>query len=224
MTNQSKLLRTLETHEVRRLGDTVSRKVDVRIISAANCNLQKESEAGRFRSDLFYRLHILTLRLPPLRERREDIPLLANHYLQYLIPALIALNSAAGASDQCTIPVGFSPAAMTKLMSFSWPGNVRELQNVIEKAVALAEGPVIEPHDIDFSSPPSRSAGESLLQQKNQVVYDFMHQKLLEVLSEHDWNYKESAQACGMDRRTFYALVVNHGLKRPQSESHSCSQ
>ncbi len=190
----------------------------MRIISAANCSLRREAEAGRFRWDLFYRLHILTLRTPPLRERRQDIPLLANHYLQYLIPALKALNSVPGASDQCAIPVGFSAAAMTKLMSFSWPGNVRELQNVIEKAVALAEGPAIEPQNLDFSARPS--TGETLLQQKNRMVYDFTHQKLLEVLSEHDWNYKESAKACGMDRRTFYALVVNHGLKSPQSESH----
>jgi DNA-binding NtrC family response regulator len=203
------------------LGDTVSHKVDVRLISAANCSLQKEVEAGRFRSDLFYRLHILTLSTPPLRERREDIPLVANHYLQSLVCALKASNSAhPGAPELFAVARSFSPAAMMKLMNFPWPGNVRELQNVIEKAVAPAAGPAIEPQDLDFSAPPSRPASESLLQQKSRMVHDFMHQKLEEILSEHHWNYKEAAEACGMDRRSLYALAVKYDLKRPQSQSH----
>ena len=136
LTTQVKLLRTLESNELRRLGDNALRIVDVRVIAATHRNLLAEAEAGRFRLDLYYRLNVVQIELPPLRERREDIGLLASYFLDES-----ARRTGRG-------PLRFDAEAEAWLERYDWPGNVRELENAIEHAVAVAEGRVIRPADL----------------------------------------------------------------------------
>ncbi|RMG45603.1 MAG: sigma-54-dependent Fis family transcriptional regulator [Acidobacteria bacterium] len=132
---QVKLLRVLQSGEIQRLGESATRRVDCRVIAATNRDLEKEVAAGRFREDLYFRLNVITLRIPPLRERGDDVLLLARHFL--------AREAARGARLE-----GFTPAAIDALCRYSWPGNVRELENVIARAAALAEGPLIDVGDL----------------------------------------------------------------------------
>jgi DNA-binding NtrC family response regulator len=137
-TLQSRLLRVLQDREVRRVGDNTPVYVNVRVLAATNEPLEKKMKEGRFREDLYYRLNVIPIQLPALRERREDIPLLVGHFLKRF-------------SDKCGAPVKtLSPAAQEKLLSYSWPGNARELENVIERAVALCSGEVIEAESISL--------------------------------------------------------------------------
>jgi len=150
---QSKLLRVIEERVIRRLGNTEPIPVDVRIISATHRDLEAQVEEGSFREDLYYRLNVIPLRLPPLRERREDIPALVYSFLRVC----------AGKLDKKGVTI--TPEAMEIMERFDWPGNVRELQNVIERAIALCAGTVIEPNDIsekvrNFISEPAGSAAE----------------------------------------------------------------
>jgi len=150
---QSKLLRVIEERVIRRLGSTEPLPVDVRIISATHRDLESEVEKGSFREDLYYRLNVIPLRLPPLRERREDIPALVHSFV----------HLCAGKLDKEGVTIG--PEAMEIMERFDWPGNVRQLQNVIERAVALCTGTVIEPNDIsetvrNFIAEPAGSATE----------------------------------------------------------------
>ncbi|MDQ3996345.1 MAG: sigma 54-interacting transcriptional regulator, partial [Gemmatimonadota bacterium] len=133
---QVKLLRALQEGEIRRVGDNSPRAVDVRLVAATARDLEAEVAAGRFRADLYYRINVVRLHLPPLRDRREDIPELVRHFMQ-LYGRRLGLSVAAVA-----------PAAMRLLMEYAWPGNVRELENVIERALVLAEGPQIEPDQL----------------------------------------------------------------------------
>ena len=133
---QVKLLRVLQEGTLRKLGDTRDQLVDVRVVAATLRDLREEVKRGRFREDLFYRLHVLSIRLPPLRERPEDIPLLANEFLT-------RINTKLGTQVQ-----GISPGAMARLRAYAWPGNVRELENLIERAIVLCEGPLLREIDL----------------------------------------------------------------------------
>jgi two-component system response regulator AtoC len=139
LATQKKLLRVLQEREFERVGGSVTVKVDTRVISATNKTLTDEIEAGNFREDLYYRLNVISLHLPPLRERKEDIPLLTEHFLH-------KHRFAAGSE-----PARVSQGALQALMEHSWPGNVRELENVIERAVILSQGAVISERHIDFT-------------------------------------------------------------------------
>jgi len=140
---QAKLLRALQEGEIRRVGESVPVKVDVRIIAATNQDLKRAIAEKRFREDLFYRLNVVPLRIPPLRDRREDIPLLATHFLG-------RFNRRSGS------PKSFDPEALAKLLAHDWPGNVRELENMVEQAAALSETAVIRPSDVSFAPDPHR--------------------------------------------------------------------
>lgn len=133
---QVKLLRTLQDREIRRVGESVTRKVDVRIIAATARDLEKEVEQGTFRSDLFYRLNVVNIHLPPLRHRGEEVPLLVQHFLK-------EYNESLGTSVG-----GLEPAAMNLLVAYPWPGNVRELENVIERAMVLTDGERVAPEQL----------------------------------------------------------------------------
>ena len=136
---QAKLLRVLQDRKFERVGGTRPIEVDIRVIAATNQDLQAAMKTGRFRKDLFFRLNVITITLPPLRDRREDIPVLVQFFLERYCHELKRP------------PMGILPETLTRLQRYDWPGNVRELENVIERAVALASGPDIEPSDLSFT-------------------------------------------------------------------------
>lgn len=183
-TLQTKILRLLQEREIRRVGDTENRPVDVRIVSATNRDLQKEMSVGRFRDDLFFRLNVVNIALPPLRDRRDDIPLLARHFLRK-------------ASETHRRAVkGFTPSAMKALVSQAWPGNVRELQNVIERAVVLSR--TEELTELDLQLPTDDAAaflGASL------TLEEFERRLVEKTLSDMDGNRTRTAEKLGVSLR-----------------------
>jgi DNA-binding NtrC family response regulator len=197
---QTKLLRVLQEHEIKRVGGRETIKIDVRIVAATNKNLEELVEEGKFREDLFYRLNVVSVQLPPLRERAEDIPLLASHFLK----KYAAENNK---------PISrISPEATNHLTRYRWPGNVRELENVIERAMALSQHTVIlpedlprrlrmEPQEADLSSFPSRISLSEL-----EKLY------IQKVLEETGGNKKKAADILGIDRRTLYRMAARYGL------------
>ena len=198
---QAKLLRVLQEREVRRVGGTDTLKVDVRVIGATNKDLGALVAEGKFREDLFYRLSVVTIALPPLRERREDIPALATHFLE----SYVVLND----QPPCTI----SPEAMAALAQYDWPGNVRELQHALERAAALRSNAVILPHDL----PPNvvrGTAREAPPSGSTLRLQDVVRNHLRRVLTEARWNKKLAAQLLGIHRRTLYRLTKRHGISR----------
>jgi two-component system response regulator HydG len=200
---QPKILRVLQSGEFERLGGTRTMRVDVRLVAATNQDLARMVREKRFREDLFYRLNVITVHVPPLRERPEDIPLLAHHFLRVY------------AAKNNRRLEGFSAEAMNRLESYAWPGNVRELENVIERAVVLAkEGRVTEadlPEDLGGVKPPPRDAILALLG----VPLDEVERRLLdETLRVTGGNKTQAAKLLGIDVRT-----VARKLERLEGES-----
>ena len=200
--SQAKLLRVLETGEVRALGDTRSRKVDVRVIAATNQDLERMVEHKTFRKDLFYRLSVLPLSIPALRQRAEDIPLLADHFLKVL-------------SQGRPSPLRLSAEALKWLMSQDWPGNIRELKNLLERSALLAAGPEIKLQDLDPPAPAEGSyprAGGLFHEAKKQKVNSFEKEYLTQLLSECQGNVSKAALRAGLARRNFQLLLKKHRL------------
>lgn len=201
---QAKLLRVLQEKEFERVGGTQNIRVDVRILAATNKDLQRCVQEGTFREDLYFRLRVVTIWLPPLREHLEDVPALARYFLQHY-------------SRELNKPVNdFSPAAMLLLQQYDWPGNVRELRNICEQAVVLARGPVIMPEDLPFSlQTSSRELREAVLKPGatlKEIVADVERQVILRALREHNWNRTATARALGLNRRSLYAKMKEYGL------------
>lgn len=199
---QSKLLRLLQNGEFRPLGSPKSRKADIRIIAATNTDLKALVASKQFREDLYYRLNVLMLLIPPLRERVEDIPLLVDHFLK----RHGASNPVA--ATQC------STAALERLMSYSWPGNVRELEGVIHRALTLADGPCLQPEDFDIFAKQEVSSRKNLelAEAKTRIVGEFERTYLVNLLSRSHGNISHAAKAAGKERRTFQRLLKKHGL------------
>jgi DNA-binding NtrC family response regulator len=199
---QVKLLRFLQEKEVKPVGATRTITVDVRIVAATNRDLAREIKAGRFREDLYYRLNVLPVRMPALRERRDDVPLLADLLLK-------RFTAEAGKAI-----VGLSPAAVQKLVGHGWPGNVRELENVLRRAVVLSLHQVIEPSDILLGEFGEEDAPERLSFQdaKARVVSEFERGYLVAVLAAHAGNVTRAAEAAGKDRKSFWELLKKHGI------------
>jgi DNA-binding NtrC family response regulator len=205
---QVKLLRVIQEQEVRRVGGTASLKVDVRVIAATNRDLAALVKEGRFRDDLFYRLNVVRIVLPPLRERREDIPMLAQHFLQKF----------AAANAQ---PIrGFIPDTMALLQRYHWPGNVRELENVIERAVSLAHGPLVLPEDLPETirtagaGPLDDKVGKASERDDTLATLDEMAKRhLVRVLEETGGNKVRAAKILGIDRRTLYRMAERYGVE-----------
>ncbi|MCM3870585.1 MAG: sigma-54 dependent transcriptional regulator [Pyrinomonadaceae bacterium] len=196
---QVKLLRFLQEKEYRPLGSSKIRRADVRIIAASNLNLEEAVANGKVRQDLYYRLNIVSLILPPLRERREDIPLLARHFLARFASELD--------KDVCD----FSSEALQLLMVHHWPGNVRELEHVIERAVVLCEGSVLQPHDL--VSPAGRSgAQQSLREAKAKEIARFERDYIQGLLSACKGNITRAAQVAQKNRRAFWQLIQKHQI------------
>ena len=199
-TAQIKLLRVLQTHKFERLGGEKTLSVDLRIISATNKHLLKEVKAGRFREDLYYRLNVIPINLPPLRDRLNDIPLQARHFLRRF------------AAEQGKVVRDFSSEAMRQLLEFPWPGNVRELENSIEHAVVLAKGRRIEIADLPAAI---RQTKPGARRPRSRKFTDSEAELLLEVLEECSWNKKESARRLGISRSTLYNKIRKYRLSLP---------
>ena len=192
---QSKLLRVLETGEFERVGSSKTRRVNVRAISATNADLNEEVAAGRFRQDLLFRLNTVEIHLPPLRERREDIPLLAQHFLrQHALRYRKRLEE-------------FDTAAMQALLDYPWPGNVRELEHTVERAVLMAQGNVVGARDMGLRS--ARGDARRLEDMSLEEVESFLIQK---ALARHDGNVGQAAQSLGLSRSALYRRLQRYGL------------
>jgi DNA-binding NtrC family response regulator len=193
---QGKLLRVVETGEFERLGSSRTRKVDVRILSATNADLAAEVAAGRFRQDLRFRLNTIEITVPPLRDRREDIPLLAQHFL--------GLHARRYRKDVA----GFEPAALQTLLDHPWPGNVRELDHAVERAVLLASGPRVRPADLGLH--PQRDGAEPPLEEMGlEEVEGVLIRK---ALSRFGGNVSRAAEALGLSRSALYRRMEKYGL------------
>ena len=207
-TLQVKLLRVLQDSQIRRVGDTVSRRVDFRLIAATNRDLKTEVEAGRFRQDLFYRLNVVPLSLPPLRERGEDTLLLAQHFLELF-------------SKQQTKAVrGLNAESRELLLRHPWPGNVRELENAMARAVALAdEGGAIEPLLFGLGAPATRRwDGQHTLRETLDAVEA---ETIREALRQCESNVSRAARALGVSRQHLHNRMNAHGIRRSRTLSES---
>jgi DNA-binding NtrC family response regulator len=191
---QAKLLRVLETGEFERLGSSRTRKVDVRILSASNADLHAEVSAGRFRQDLLFRLNTIEIRVPPLRERREDIPALAQHFL--------SSHAARYRKDVR----GFEPAALQALLDHSWPGNVRELDHAVERAVLMAQGDMIRTGD--FALRRATDGSPRLEDMSLEEVEGLLVQK---AMTRYEGNVSAAAKALGLSRSALYRRLEKHG-------------
>jgi DNA-binding NtrC family response regulator len=196
LAQQAKLLRVLQTGEFERVGSSRTRRVSVRLVSATNADLRAEVAAGRFREDLLFRINTVEIRLPPLRDRREDIPLLAAEFLErhahrYRKPL-----------------AGFDPEAMAALLAHPWPGNVRELEHAIERAVLMAAGERLGAADIGLG--PVQTGGAAGLEQ---LTLDEVERELIRrALKRHDGNVSEAAKSLGLSRSALYRRLERHGL------------
>ncbi len=199
---QSKLLRFLQEGEYRCLGANVVHRSDVRVVAASNRALSDLVQAGKFRADLFYRLNVLTLALPPLRERREDIEPLALHFARQCAQA------------QHRPAPRLAPAALLRLLTHAWPGNVRELRHAVERAVLMSEGADIEAGDIelDGASGVAPACMDSFQAMKARVVEGFERQYIETVLASSHGNVAAAARAAGKHRRAFFELMRKHRI------------
>jgi DNA-binding NtrC family response regulator len=192
MPTQVKLLRAIESHEVLPVGADRPEKVDFRLITATHRDLETAVKEGRFRQDLFYRLNVFRVRLPPLRERREDIAKLVAHFMSLHARAM------------GKVPSTMSNEAMKRLLAYPWPGNVRELSNVIERATILAAGPTIEPTDLPAEFQDTAAAPTEL----KQAVEQFERQHISWVLRTVGGNREQAARALGIDPATLYRRLA----------------
>jgi DNA-binding NtrC family response regulator len=197
---QAKLLRFLQEHEIKRVGGTESIKVDVRVIAATNQPLEPLVKSGKFREDLFDRLNVVTITLPPLRERKEDIPLLANHFLQKF-------------SEENHKNIShISPEALGILTQYSWPGNVRELEHTIERAVIFSIHPIILPEDLPTKTFEEIKGPEILIPEKQLSLKELEKRYILKVLQETGGNKKKASEILGIDRATLYRILEKEGV------------
>jgi DNA-binding NtrC family response regulator len=207
-TIQPKLLRFLETGEYRRVGGTNEMKVDVRILSATNKDLQKEVDAGKFREDLLYRLNVVTIRVPALKERKEDIPSLVDHFLKI--------------KTKSKLHKRISDEALQTLMNYDWPGNVRELEHVVEGAIILSHDDTIYPRDLSLSAninapksepaPASGSNGNSLSLEEMEKIH------IENTLKRNHYNRTKTSQHLGITPKTLYLKIKKYNINLPEQQ------
>lgn len=203
---QTKLLRVLQTGIFSRVGQTGQQKSHARILAATNRDLTEEARTGRFRADLFYRLNVISLRLPPLRDRPGDIPLLARHF-------------AGRAGRDGTDPISFSPEAIKILTHYSWPGNIRELEHTIERLAVLSPDTYVTAADLTSLSelPDADSAAPPHLPYR-EAINDFERSYFSGLLKRTRGNLAAAARLAGMDRANFFRKAIRHGLHNPKSD------
>ncbi|HSU17571.1 sigma-54 dependent transcriptional regulator [Longimicrobium sp.] len=193
---QAKLLRVLQTGEFQRVGSSKTRRVDVRVLAATNLDIRQAAAEGRFREDLLFRLNTVEIHLPPLRERREDIPPLARHFLA---------RQAARYRKELT---GFEPDAMQALLGYAWPGNIRELEHTIERAVLLASGLAIAAGDLALRAPAGASAA-----MEEMSLEDAERLLIRKALARYNGNVSQAADALGLSRSALYRRLERFGLQ-----------
>ncbi|MFP2898332.1 sigma-54-dependent transcriptional regulator [Corallococcus sp. 4LFB] len=199
LAQQAKLLRVLQTGELHPVGSSRTRRVDVRVVSATNVDLGKAVVEGRFREDLLYRLNTVEVQLPPLRERREDIPLLAAHFL------------AAQGQRYGRPHIHLAPGALEALLAYPWPGNVRELEHAVERALLMAVGDRVEAEDLLLKRVGPASGGTTRLEE---MTLEEVERYLIErALGRHDGNVSEAAKALGLSRSALYRRLQYYGIK-----------
>jgi DNA-binding NtrC family response regulator len=195
---QAKILRIIEKRELRRIGETITRRINARLIFATNRKLQEEVKRGNFRKDLYYRINVVRFYIPPLKERKEDIPLLVDHILE-------TNRKPSEAKKKIT------QNAMEVLMKHDFPGNIRELENIIERSCILSEGDIITDGEIRFN--------HEIEEYKRNT--DITPEKLRQVLENCRWNKTRAAIDIGKSRRQFYRLLEKHKLKDPARRNFS---
>jgi two-component system, NtrC family, response regulator AtoC len=209
MPTQTKLLRVLQERKIERIGSNLPIKVDIRIIVATNKDLQKQVEQSKFRDDLYYRLNVINIHMPPLRDRKEDIPSLVEHFLA---------KHRYSATAQ---PAAISEEAIRRLMEYNWPGNVRELENVIERAVVLSRGQIITSRELPFGEHESGEGeeGEGEAESKSdssffkKSVAQFEKDLIMKALRDANGNRSKAAEMLGIYRRLLYAKIKEYGLE-----------
>lgn len=198
LSTQAKILRVIQERQFERIGGTATLNVDVRIIAATNRDLADEVKSGRFREDLFYRLNVIPITLPPLRNRKEDMPLLIEFFM-----------------DRCrkklSRNVRFSKDAVDLLISYDYPGNVRELENIIERCVTLSTGEVIDKNDLPFNTPETVSDKKSLL--LSDIAADAEKNHIIRVLQTTQGNKTKAAELLGISRKTLWEKMNTHGIE-----------
>ncbi|HEY7728709.1 MAG TPA: sigma-54 dependent transcriptional regulator [Candidatus Eisenbacteria bacterium] len=202
---QAKFLRAIETGEIERLGGTRTIAVDARIVSATNKDLPEEIREGRFREDLYYRLNVVPIHLPPLRQRREDIPLLVEHFIRK------------ASADLGRTPRAVTPEGMKRLAVYSWPGNIRELRNVLERLLIMTEGETLDLADVEEVLP-SESDEEPVSEIK--AARDKAERETISAtLKQCNWNVTEAARRLGMDRGYLHRKIKRYGLSRESARA-----
>ncbi|MBV8830289.1 MAG: sigma-54-dependent Fis family transcriptional regulator, partial [Acidobacteriaceae bacterium] len=214
---QVKLLRILQERQFERLGSNMTRNVDVRVIAATNVDLRAALEQGRFREDLYYRLNVVPINMPPLRDRKEDIPFLALHFVNKLSKEL-----GTGSKE-------ISPAAVDRLLDHSWPGNVRELENTIERSLVLASGDVLQPADIRIEAPRNSSAASGTQQApilpEGETLEHWEQMMIREALRRANGNKSQAARMLGLTRNALRYRLSQMGLEAgPVDESEGADR
>jgi DNA-binding NtrC family response regulator len=198
---QAKLLRVLEEKSFKRVGSTQNVRTDCRVIASTNRDLWEMVEEGDFRRDLFYRLDVFAIRVPPLAERPEDIPVLSSYFLDQL-------------SDACNKQfTGFAPDALEQLQHYHWPGNVRELRNVIERAIILGSGRTIKTDDLIISSPMRTQQSSPCMQPRMESLESMEKRMIQKVLQETGWHKTKSADILGINRTTLWQKIKRYELE-----------
>ena len=200
---QAKLLRVTQEHEFERVGGMKTIKADVRIISATNRDLEQEIKEGRFREDLFYRLNVISVPLPPLRDRKEDIPLLAEHFLSIY------------SEKNRRLMKGFQPKALDLLMRYDWPGNIRELENTIERSVIMTRGDHISPADLPMNI---QALGGELDDDNTGVLPGWSMREvekdlIIKTLEQTDGNKTKAAEILGINRKTLQNKIREYEIE-----------
>jgi transcriptional regulator with GAF, ATPase, and Fis domain len=200
---QAKVLRVLQENELERVGGAETIKVDVRVVAATNKDLQAEIAAGRFREDLFYRLNVVPIHLPPLRQRREDIPLLIEHFAAKL------------SAEHGRPPRRFTPEAVQRLSQYSWPGNVRELKNLVERILIMTEGETVSLAVVEETLPQGQDdePPSEIKAARDKAERD----TILAMLKQCQWNVTEASRRLGMDRGYLHRKIRRYGLVRESS-------
>ena len=199
---QVKLLRILQEREFERLGSNATRHIDVRVVAATNQDLRAALEQGTFREDLYYRLNVVPINIPSLRERKQDIPFLANHFIQKLVP-----------DTGCRVE-SITDAAMEKLVNYHWPGNVRELENVIERSLVMAQGTALDASDIKLESAPRvKPRDETHFLPEGMTLDQYEQDLIREALRRADGNKSQAARLLGLTRNALRYRLTQMGLE-----------